>query len=98
MVTLAETLIGKGFDVRIYDPDVRFGNLVGTNRAYIEHAIPHIAGLMCDSETELLAHARVLVIGKAVPGLASWQIDDSVMTLDVARTMARPALLSNPIS
>lgn len=98
LVTLAETLIGKGFDVRIYDPDVRLRNLVGTNRAYIEHAIPHIAGVMCDSEVELLAHARVLVIGKAVPGLAAWKIDASVMTLDVARTMAPPVLSLNRVS
>jgi GDP-mannose 6-dehydrogenase len=98
LVTLAETLIGKGFDVRIYDPDVRLRNLVGTNRAYIEQAIPHIAGVMCDSEVELLAHARVLVIGKAVPGMAAWKIDDSVMTLDVARTVARPSRSLNHVS
>ena len=93
LVTLAETLIGKGFDVRIYDPDVRLGQLIGTNRAYIEQAIPHIAGLMCDNEQELLRHARVLVIGKPVPELASWKIDDAVITLDIARTMPRAAAL-----
>jgi GDP-mannose 6-dehydrogenase len=91
LVTLAETLIGKGFDVRIYDPDVRLGHLIGTNRAYIEHAIPHISGLMTDSLREVVKHAEVLVIGKPIPELATWDGSESVpdLVLDIARTQAR---------
>ena len=48
MVTLVETLIGKGCDVRILDRNVAIARLVGANRRYIEEEIPHIASLMCD--------------------------------------------------
>ena len=41
-VTLAETLIGKGFDVRIYDPIVNPARLVGANRSYVESKLPHL--------------------------------------------------------
>src|SRR5216117_2708268 len=65
MVTLVETLIGKGCDVRILDPSVAVARLRGANRRYIEEEIPHIASLLCDSVETLLAHAEVLVVGNA---------------------------------
>ena len=65
MVTLVETLIGKGCEVRILDPSVAVARLRGANRRYIEEEIPHIASLLCESVETLLAHAEVLVIGNA---------------------------------
>ena len=65
MVTLVETLIGKGCDVRILDPNVAVARLRGANRRYIEEEIPHISSLLCDSVETLLAHAEVLVVGNA---------------------------------
>jgi len=65
MVTLVETLIGKGCDVRILDRNVAVARLRGANRHYIEEEIPHIASLLCESVETLLAHAEVLVVGNA---------------------------------
>ena len=65
MVTLVETLIGKGCDVRILDPSVAVARLRGANRRYIEEEIPHIASLLCESVEALVAHAEVLVVGNA---------------------------------
>jgi GDP-mannose 6-dehydrogenase len=65
MVPLVETLIGKGLDVRILDPDVAIARLHGANRRYIEEEIPHIAALMCADLEALVAHAEVLVVGNA---------------------------------
>lgn len=63
MVTLVETLIGKGCDVRIFDPNVVMARLKGANRQYIEQEIPHVSSLLCDSIECLIDHADVLVIG-----------------------------------
>ncbi len=65
MVTLVETLIGKGCQVRILDGNVSIARLIGANRRSIEEEIPHIASLMCNDTEELLAHAEVIVIGNA---------------------------------
>src|SRR5207302_6205021 len=58
MVTLVETLIGKGCDVRILDPSVAVARLRGANRRHIEEEVPHIASLLCESVETLLAHAE----------------------------------------
>ena len=63
MVSLVETLIGKGCSVRIFDRNVSLAALVGANRRYIEKEIPHISSLMCDELETLVEHSEVIVIG-----------------------------------
>lgn len=67
LVTLAERFIGKGLDLKIYDPDVQLARLMGANRRYIEETIPHISSLLCADAEALVAHAEVLVLGHPNP-------------------------------
>jgi len=61
-VELAERLIGKGRDVRIYEPSIAPGRLHGTNLDFIERSIPHIWKLLVGSLDELLQHSEVVVV------------------------------------
>jgi GDP-mannose 6-dehydrogenase len=63
MVTLIETLIGKGLQLAIYDRDVSLAKLFGANKEYIEREIPHISQLMRGSVEEVLRDSDVVVIG-----------------------------------
>ncbi len=63
MVELVERLIGKGYQVAVYDKNVSLANLQGANRAYIEQEIPHIASLMRDTIEDVLAVSEVIIIG-----------------------------------
>jgi GDP-mannose 6-dehydrogenase len=63
LVELAETLLGKGFDVRIHDEAVTFSRLVGANREYINEHLPHLANLMVDTMDAVVAHSEVCVVG-----------------------------------
>ena len=65
MVEVIERLIGKGYDVRIYDSNVKLSALVGANRDYILNIIPHISKLIVAEAEDLLAHAEVIVVGNA---------------------------------
>ena len=67
MVEVVERLIGKGYEVRIYDANVNLAKLVGANKSYILDQIPHISDLMVPSIDEVLDHARTLVIGNNDP-------------------------------
>lgn len=63
LVTLVEKLIGKGFSLKICDPEVRVSRLIGANKKYIEEVIPHIGSLMCDSVEEVMDGSDTVVIG-----------------------------------
>ncbi len=63
MVTLIETLSGKGFQLAVYDRDVSVARLVGANKEYIEREIPHISRLMRSSVGEVLEDSDVVIIG-----------------------------------
>ena len=70
MVELTERLIGKGYDLRIYDRNVSLAAVHGANRDYILHRIPHISRLMVPSIEAVLEHAETIVIGNASPEFA----------------------------
>ena len=63
LVAVAERLIGKGYDLRIYDPEVNLSRLLGANKRYIEHSIPHIGNLMSQDCAEVVAHGEVVLLG-----------------------------------
>jgi GDP-mannose 6-dehydrogenase len=63
LVEVIERLLGKGYDIRLYDKNVKIASLVGANKDYILNAIPHISSLMVDSIDEVVAHADTIVIG-----------------------------------
>jgi GDP-mannose 6-dehydrogenase len=70
MVELTERLIGKGYDLRVYDRNVHLAAIHGANRDYILNRIPHISRLMVPTIGEVLAHAQTIVIGNASPEFA----------------------------
>lgn len=61
-VELAEALLGKGFNLKIYDQNVHHSNLTGTNKEYIDQHIPHLSRLMIDNDQELAKWSDVLVV------------------------------------
>ena len=87
LVALVEALLGKGYDLRIYDRHVSLARLVGANKEYIEHAVPHIAQLMSDDLGEVLRHAEVVVIGNRDPRFAEVpeRVGEDVTIIDLVR-------------
>lgn len=69
LVVMAEQFIGKGLDLKIFDPEVQLSRLVGANRAYIEETIPHIASLMIDDCKRLIDESKIVVVGLQNPSL-----------------------------
>ena len=66
-VLLAEKLLGKGYELRIYDRFVQVARLMGSNRAYIDREIPHLERLMVASPDAALSGIKVAIIGHVAP-------------------------------
>jgi GDP-mannose 6-dehydrogenase len=67
LVTLVETLSGRGYQVRIYDRNVSLSRLLGTNKAFIERELPHVSDMLCDSIEDVLDLSDTIVIGNPDP-------------------------------
>ena len=67
MVILAEALLGKGYQLSIYDRNVSLARLVGANKEYIETQIPHLSSLLCETLDQVIDASDVIVIGNPAP-------------------------------
>jgi len=67
LVELAERLLGKGYDIRIYDANVTVSRLLGANREYIDGMLPHLGDLLSGSVDDVLDHADLCVVGTKDP-------------------------------
>jgi GDP-mannose 6-dehydrogenase len=79
LVLLAEQLIGKGLELAIYDRDVSVAALIGANRDYIQHTIPHLGALLHESCEDVIQSAELVVLGISSP-----------LIMDCLRSSLRP--------
>jgi len=61
-VDLVEKLIGKGYDIKIFDENVSISRLHGVNKDFIENAVPHISKIFYDDINEAVAGSEILII------------------------------------
>jgi GDP-mannose 6-dehydrogenase len=61
-VDLAQKLIGQGYDLKIYDKNVEYARINGSNKEYINSHIPHISRLLVSDLDEALAHGDSIVV------------------------------------
>jgi len=91
-VYLTETLIGKGFEVRIFDPGLHTGNLIGANRTFIQNYLPHIDKLLVASLDEVLNASETVVIStrdKAFRDVGKKLTSDHIL-IDLVRLFDEP--------
>lgn len=89
VVVLLEQLIGKGADVRIYDPHIRIEDIYGSNRNFIMESIPHIGRLMVPKLEDALSWAdQVVVTQKPAAAAAEQIVTAGLPVLDLACGLA----------
>jgi GDP-mannose 6-dehydrogenase len=96
IVIIAEYLIGKGYDLKIYDPAIEVARISGANREYIEKHIPHLASRMVSTLDELIEHSEVLLVtrdGETVKERAV-HLDKKPLVIDLR---GKPAHVKKPM-
>lgn len=89
-VELAERLIGKGLDVRIYDPIVNPEKLVGANRRQVEARLPHLSRLLACTPGEALADAEVVLVSSGDPAVVdALEATDPPVVIDLNGRLGR---------
>ncbi|MGA2151999.1 MAG: nucleotide sugar dehydrogenase, partial [Geobacteraceae bacterium] len=91
VIEVMERLIGKGYDLRIYDKNVNIAKLVGANRDFILNHIPHISRLMVEGIDAVLDHAQTVVIGNNDPDFRNVpeRLRDDQVLVDFVRITGR---------
>jgi len=87
LVALAETLLGKGYDLKIYDPGVTVTGLVGANLTYAERHLPHLAKLLVDNSSELFDHAELVVLGSDIADEIDLPCDYAGQFIDLRKNL-----------
>ena len=64
IVEVTERLLGKGFQIKIYDEKVNYTKITGTNRDYIDAHIPHLSNLISNDLEKVLADSEVIVVNQ----------------------------------
>jgi GDP-mannose 6-dehydrogenase len=70
IVILAEALLGKGYELRIFDRNVSIARLVGANKEYITKQIPHLSSLLSEDIDDVLERSDIIVVGNNAPEFA----------------------------
>jgi GDP-mannose 6-dehydrogenase len=90
VITMLESLIGKGYDLRVYDPNVNLDSIYGSNRNFLLNAIPHIGRLLVPTAKAVFAWADQLVVTQKPAAALLDSIERSGLpVLDVAGSMPR---------
>ena len=71
LVELAERLIGKGYQLHIFDENVEYARVHGANKEYIESKIPHVSSLLHGDLQQVIDDAEVIILGNNDPRFAS---------------------------
>lgn len=93
LVDVIEWLLGKGYELKLYDKNVNLAALTGANQDYILNHIPHISKLMVNSIDEVLSFAETIVIGNGAPEFKTIldKITPQQQVVDLVRITSNPS-------
>jgi GDP-mannose 6-dehydrogenase len=93
IVSLIESLIGKGYSISIYDEEVSLARIHGANKRYIEHTIPHISSLLKERIEEVIDQSEVLVVAKKGKSFeeSAAGLNHGTVLIDLVRIFSDPS-------
>jgi GDP-mannose 6-dehydrogenase len=90
-VEIAERLLGKGYEIKVYDPNVSVARLTGANKDYIDRVIPHLSRLLVRSLDDL-SDSELVIVGHNYNEVASFLDDVNAPLVDLTGQHSKPRL------
>ena len=93
IVQVVSTLIGKGYELSIYDRNISWTELFGSNLGFLEHELPYAETLKAESVDDLIERAEVIVVANPAQEFRSVgerMREDQVM-VDLVRIVDDPS-------
>ncbi|UCF79359.1 MAG: nucleotide sugar dehydrogenase [Candidatus Eiseniibacteriota bacterium] len=89
IVSVIESLVGKGYSVKVFDENVDLSRLLGANRQFVQEEVPYLPSIMCFSMDELLDFAEVVVIANKGTGFkdVGGKLRKDQVAIDLVRIM-----------
>lgn len=89
-VDLAEQLLGKGYQLTIYDKNVHISKLIGSNKSYIDEKLPHLSALITDDLQKSIEEAELVVLNHRSINLENYinLLSEKVAIIDLVRIKA----------
>lgn len=85
ILEVIERLLGKGYEIKIYDKNVHLSNLIGANKGYIESKLPHIQGILIHDIYQVISESEVIIIANREKGIENLQIGIDKIIIDLTR-------------
>jgi GDP-mannose 6-dehydrogenase len=99
VVTLLEQLIGKGRDVKVFDPHIRLDEIYGANRNFILETIPHVGRLLVSNIDQILSWADYVVLAQKQDSETMERIYESgLLTVDLVRGSLKASAAGSAMS
>lgn len=85
IVELVERLLGKGYEVNVYDKNVNLSRLMGKNKSYIEEKLPHLSSILSTSLEDVISWADVIVISNKEEEFRDIRPQNNQKVIDLVR-------------
>lgn len=69
IIDVIESLMGKGYRIKVYDENVNLSNIIGANKSFIFSRLPHIKNLLTQNVGDLLKESEVIIVNAKFPGI-----------------------------
>lgn len=92
-VSIIEILLGKGYNIKVFDKNIILSKLIGKNKSYIIEKLPHIDNLLVTDLKEALDWSELVLITNKEKDYESLQIPESKYIIDFVRI---PGLEKHP--
>ena len=85
IVDVIEKLLGKGYEVKVFDQNVNFSKIIGKNKSFIEAHLPHLNLLLSENMQQVAEWADIIILTNKEKSFKNLKINIDKTIIDLVR-------------